>query len=142
DDASGRPRNEAQDRERGHALAAARLAHDAQGLAGGDGERDAIDGADHAVVRIEVGLEVFDAKEIVARHHASLAPSTLRGSSPSPKKLNASTVRNIAMPGANSSHGNEVSVRSVRACWSMLPHEGEGSCTPAPRKESTTSPRM
>jgi hypothetical protein len=59
DDLAGRARDQAQDRERRHALAAARFADDAERLPRPDLERHAVDGLDRAVVGEEVGLEVL-----------------------------------------------------------------------------------
>ena len=58
DDLGRRLRDEAHDRERGHGLPAAGLAHDAERLALLDGEGDAVDRLDDALAREEVGLEV------------------------------------------------------------------------------------
>ena len=61
-DAAGRA-DEAQDRERRDGLAAARLADDADRLAGADGERHAVHGARDAVVGIEVGAQVVELEQ-------------------------------------------------------------------------------
>src|SRR5688572_33228340 len=143
DDAAGRLRNQLQNRQGGHALAAARLAHDGECFAGVDFVRHTIDGAYDGGVGEEIRLEIVEAQERLA--HAR-PPLTLRGSSasrrPSPRKLNAMTVTKIAVPGTNSSHGNDVSARMLRAWFSMFPHEALGSCTPTPRNDRITSPRM
>ena len=55
-DAAGLGRDQAQDRERRHRLAAARFAHDAQRLAARQVERHAVDRAHHAVQRVELGV--------------------------------------------------------------------------------------
>jgi hypothetical protein len=60
DDPAGRLGQEAEEREGGHRLARSRLAHDAEGLAGADGEAHPVDGADEAPARLEVGVEVLD----------------------------------------------------------------------------------
>ena len=54
---------QAHDRQRRHALAAARLADDAQRLAGHDREADAVDGPDGAVHDVEVGPQVADLEQ-------------------------------------------------------------------------------
>ena len=59
DDAPG-ARQDPEHRERGHALAAARLADDAERLAGRDVERDAVDGVDGAAPRPELHTQVPD----------------------------------------------------------------------------------
>ena len=56
-------RHQAQDRQRGDALAAARLADDAQRLAGVHRERHAVDRAHHAVAGVEGGLQVLDLEQ-------------------------------------------------------------------------------
>ena len=62
---------EAHHREARHALAAPRLADDAEHLAGLDGEADAVDGSDEAVVSLEGRPEVADVEE---RCHVSARP--------------------------------------------------------------------
>ena len=52
------------DRERGHRLAAAGLADDAERAARLDREVDAVDGADHAAVRVEGRAEVLDRQQL------------------------------------------------------------------------------
>src|SRR5215218_7125172 len=56
-------RVEAHDRQARHALAAARLADDPEGLTLLDRERDTLDGSDDAVVRAEGRAEVPDVEE-------------------------------------------------------------------------------
>src|SRR5262245_41324946 len=63
DDAAGRLGDQPHDAERRHALAAARLAHHAERLAGLDVEVDAVDRANHALVGEEVGLEPSDVQQ-------------------------------------------------------------------------------
>jgi hypothetical protein len=58
-DPAGRLTNEPHDRQRGDALPAAALADEAQHLSRLDRERHAVDGAHHAAVRREMGLEIF-----------------------------------------------------------------------------------
>src|SRR5262249_45311375 len=59
---------------------------------------------------------------------------------PSPRRLNASTVTMIAMPGNTEIHG-AVS-RYVRPSLSMLPHDGVGGWADRPRYDSEASMRM
>ena len=66
-DARRRHRQQAQDRHRGHALAAARLADDRQRLAGGDLEGHTVDRPHHAVARMKVRPQVVDSQQ---RWHA------------------------------------------------------------------------
>ncbi len=70
DDASDAARQQPQDRECSHTLAAARLADDADGLAGKDLEGDAVDRASDAVLVEEVGPEITDLEQ--RRDHTSL----------------------------------------------------------------------
>ena len=60
DDLARGLRDEPHERERGHRLATAGLAHDAEGLAGGELERHAVDRVHHTVAGEELRLEVFD----------------------------------------------------------------------------------
>ena len=103
--------DEPEDRQRRHALAAARLPDDRQRFAGIDLERHAVDGAHDGRVGVEVGLQVVESEQRSGgqRHSRACPPVTRRGSSasrrPSPRKLKAMTVRKMAVPGTNSSHG-------------------------------------
>src|SRR5204862_1622583 len=78
------------------------------------------------------------------RHHQCSIFTFARGSSasrrPSPKMFSDSTVMTIARPGASASAGR-VTIRSCPSAIS-LPHDGVGSCTPAPRNESPASNTM
>src|SRR5918992_1564053 len=124
-------------RERGHALAAARLADDAECLTWGDVEGDAVDRVDQAAPRPELDVEILDRQERLARHQPrprSLGSSASR--SPSPIRLKPSTEITIATPGMSARKGAvcRYSLTSV----SMLPHSGvsSGSSSPIPRKPS------
>ena len=64
-DVPGGLRQQADDREVGDALAAARLAHEAEALAAGELERDAVDGVDRPVVGPELDDEVVDVEQDV-----------------------------------------------------------------------------
>src|ERR1700732_177489 len=89
-------RQEVHDRERLHGLAAARLTHQAMGLAALDGER----GATHRGGRRAGGAagEVhFERLDLEQRAHADLAPN--RSRRPSPRRLMPSTSTNSATPG-------------------------------------------
>jgi len=57
-------RHQAHDRERGHALAAAGLADQADGAAATDREVDAVDRAEQAAVGVEVGAETAHLEEL------------------------------------------------------------------------------
>ena len=52
------------DRHGGHALTAARLAHNTYGGVLGDVEGHAVDSLDHALIRKEVGVEVVDLQNV------------------------------------------------------------------------------
>src|SRR6266542_6903817 len=59
-DLAGWLRDEPHQRQRGHGLAATGLANDAERLAGSNAERHAVDGADNAIAREKLGVEVCD----------------------------------------------------------------------------------
>ena len=61
-------RQDSEQRERGHALAAARLADDPERLAGRDIERDAVDRIDRAAFGPELDLQVVDVEEGLSSH--------------------------------------------------------------------------
>ena len=101
-EAAGRDRDQAQDRERGDALAAAALADHAQGLAAPQLERDAVDRLDHAVAGQEVGPEILDLEDRwpgPGRHMRLAMRGSRRSRSPSPNRLTASTVSARNRPG-------------------------------------------
>src|SRR4029453_13097622 len=91
-------RNQPENRQRGHALAAAGLADDRQRLAGAHLEGDIVHRPPDPIVREKMSLQPLDAKERIAGHDG--VPLTRRGSSasrrPSPRKLKAITVRKMA----------------------------------------------
>ena len=97
-DAPGRLGQQAHEGQAGHALAAAGLADDAQGLALVELEGHAVDGVDGALVRAKADHEVLDAEQ---RHRVGYRRS--RGSrdsrSPSPIRLKPTAVMTMAMPG-------------------------------------------
>ena len=68
-DLSRRPLDELHDRHTGHGFAAARLAHDAHRGVFGDVEGDAVDGSHHALVGVEVGVQVLDLKDVLGVLH-------------------------------------------------------------------------
>src|SRR5262249_58186136 len=73
-DAAGRPLDEPHDRQRGHTLATARLAHERHGLTGVDVPTHAVDGADDTGARYEVGGEGANIEE---RTHRGRESTTL-----------------------------------------------------------------
>ena len=100
-DAAGPRRDQPQDRQRRHRLAAAQFAHDAQRLAGRQIERHAIDGAHDTVQRVELGVEVADLQD--GRHGSGHSRLARRGSRrsrrPSPSRFTASTAAARKTPG-------------------------------------------
>ena len=98
--------------QRAHALAAARLAHDAHRLAGAQVVADAVHRMHHPIARAEGHVQVAHRQHRRAgqvlrpaaghrpvRHRRSLGSSASR--MPSPSRLKPSTLRTMAMPGAN-----------------------------------------
>ncbi len=63
-DSAGRG-DQPDDRHRGHAFAAAAFADQAERFAARNAQRDIIDRADHALVGVEIGLQVLDIDERV-----------------------------------------------------------------------------
>ena len=66
-DAARRRGHQPQDRQRGHALAAARFADHAERLPAAHGERHAVDRTHHARQRVEVRAQVVDLEQRLAR---------------------------------------------------------------------------
>src|SRR5207244_8737061 len=113
----GRFLHQAEDRQGGHALAAARLAHDAEGLARIEVEADAVDRLHHAVVGEELRLQVLDLEDRLAQRFCLGSRASRR---PSPRKLNAISVSESAIAGASTMCGE------MRMAWKpaadMEPH--------------------
>src|SRR4029077_9624027 len=123
-------RDQAQDGQRRHRLAAARFAHDAQGLAVRQLEGYAVDRAHHTVQRVELGVQVADFED---GGHSRLANrGSRRSRSPSPKRFTASTVMARNVPGIRIVQG--AIWKKVRPWAMMLPQLGISGGTPAPRK--------
>src|SRR5512132_663798 len=90
-------REDAHQRERGHALAAARLADDAERFTGGDVEADAVAGMHRPATSPEPDLEVLDGEERLAAGHQPPRSFGSRASrSPSPIRLMLMAVITIA----------------------------------------------
>ena len=88
--------------QRGHRLAGARLAHDAQGFARVHVQVDAGECVDHAGADLNVGVEVPDVQERSVSHSSShlLRSRTSKASRrPSPIKLNDKTRMMMRTPG-------------------------------------------
>ena len=91
-------REDPEQRERGDALAAARLADDPERLARRDVERDPVDRVDEPALGAEVDVQVVDDEEGLSSHGlCSFGSSASRR--PSPIRLKPSTEMMIATPG-------------------------------------------
>ena len=73
------PGEDPEQRERGDALAAARLADDPERLAGGDVERDAVDGVDEPSLGAELDVQVVDDEERLSSHGLAASGRAPRG---------------------------------------------------------------
>ena len=125
-DASRGHVDETHDGERGHGLAASGLADHAEGLSTVEGVAHAVDGLDHAVLRVEVHLEVVHLKQVgalgnrlvlevlarvdlgllLSKHgYASFILTSRASRRPSPSRVKARTVVRMARPGMIMSQG-------------------------------------
>ncbi len=142
-DLPGRDVDQAHDRERGHALAAAGLADDGQAPAVRDLEAHAVDGLHEPVERVEPRPQVLDLEEraieclragavgcLRVAHSLDLGSSASRR--PSPMKLMPSTVSTMAMPGKNGHHQLPWVMNSSEFDRT-LPQVGWLGSTPKPR---------
>src|SRR4051794_4681780 len=137
DDAARRHRDQLQDRHRGDGLAAAGFADHAERLALVEGDVDAVDRLQHAVVGGEVSLQALDLEQ--RRHQITrLASSASR--MPSPMKLMATTATKMAPPG-NSAQWAAMSRKSL-ASYSSRPQVGTSGGKPRPRKDRVDSAMM
>src|SRR4029077_1358822 len=129
--------DEAKDGKRGDRLAAARFAHDAEGLSGVDVEGDAVDGPRRAaaVLGHEVGLQVAHTEQGLG-HTASLRGSSASRSA-SPTAFSAITTKEIASPGNVADHGATAILGHPAAI--MFPQLGAGDGTPIPRNDNPAS---
>src|SRR5207245_3715944 len=123
-----------------HALARARLSHQAQRLALAHVERDSVHRLHGAPARDEVRAKFADLED--GRGHGGAAQScrSLGSSvsrSQSPSRLKASTTRRIARPGKNETH--HALVTKSRPSAIMEPQAGMGGGMPAPRNDSEAS---
>ena len=105
-------------RERGDGLARAAFAHDADGLAGRDGEAHVLHPRDGAAVACEFDAEVSTVT-MGCGHFFALGSSTSRRTSPN--MLRPSTVIATARPGTSAVHGATVEVVAAR-----LDHQAPG----------------
>src|SRR5919198_1399151 len=91
DDAPGRVGDQPQDGEHGHALAAARLAHDAERLRTMDGQIHRINSAHHTALGEEMRAQILDREERWCGHPQRSSRGSRASRRPSPTKLKAST---------------------------------------------------
>src|SRR3989442_1238218 len=105
EDVPRRLRDEAQDRERRHGLAAPRLPDDAEGLAGMDVEGHAVDRARRAAAALgdEIRLEIAHPQQ--GLRHAVSRPGSRASRSASPTAVSAITTTAMASPGNSEVHG-------------------------------------
>src|SRR5262249_6843945 len=101
-DAPGRRGQKAKQRQRGHRLAGAGLADEAQRLARADREADAVDRLHQPPARGEVRVEIAHLEH--GRAHTCRRRGSSQSRSQSPKRLKASTTSMIAAPGITASH--------------------------------------
>src|SRR6266571_4935578 len=118
------------------AFAAARLAHQPERLAGLNTQRDAVDGAHHAVVGEEMCAQILDFQHVQTIEYGSVASRR-----PSPRKLNASTALAMKTTGM-SSHGKCANVWMFCASCSNVPQLTNGGRMPIPRNVSAVSARI
>src|SRR4051812_22320398 len=128
-------RQQPQDRQRRHTLAAARFADDAERLARRDLERHAVDRIDRPALCPELHLQVVD------REQAHIRPRSFGSSasrSASPIRLNPSAETTIAQPGMIARNGADCRYAFVSV--SIAPHSGlAGFWSPSPRKLSAAT---
>src|SRR4030088_298713 len=121
------------------ALAAARLADDAQRLAGVHVEADAVDRFYRPLIGHEVRLQIAHRQERLVEHHTPYGSAASRR--PSPRKLNARMATVTGTAGSRS-HGDSAAVCTFEACCSITPHDTAGGRIPRPRKLSDVSKMM
>src|SRR6185312_15694532 len=92
-------------RERGYALAGARLADDAERLARRDVEGDPVDRVHGPTRRPELDGEILDAEQRVGHQMRPRSLGSRASRSPSPIRLNPSTESTIATPGKTARNG-------------------------------------
>ena len=95
---------QAHDRHRGHRLAAAGLADDADRLARLDLEAQAVDGVDGAAAQPDLRLEVVDLEQVRHRRQRSCSRTSNASCSASPMKLKATTVITMITSAGYTSH--------------------------------------
>ena len=93
-------------------------------------ERHAVDGAHHAVQRVELRVQVADLED--GAHSRLASRGSSRSRRPSPSRFTASTVMARNAPGIRMVQG--AIWKKVRPWAMMLPQLGTSGGTPAPRK--------
>src|SRR6185437_1513754 len=131
---------QAHDRERGDALAAARFAHQPERFAAADLERDVLGRIVDGLPTGEGDVQAVDLEKGPGHERRVVDCGSRMSRRPSPSRLRPSTVRKIATPGKIDSHGT-VLIWS-RASESMLPQLGKGGRMPRPRNDSAASERI
>src|SRR5262249_55424640 len=111
-------------RERGHRLARARLADDAEDLAGFDVNVDAMQDREPG----DLELQVLDLEQAQCRSRCRRGSKMSRR--PSPIRLRPSTVTTMQRPGISARYG--ASATSVWLSASILPQLGIGGWAPRP----------
>src|SRR6266699_3732064 len=124
------------DRQRRDALPRARLADQAHGRLGRDGQVDPIDRLDRSAVNVELGVKVLNPEEVGHRCRGSSASRI-----PSPTRLMQSAVMTSAVAGKKTRYVLSSSRYCSNSC-SMLPQLGSGGGMLYPRKPSAASSRM
>src|SRR4051812_950838 len=127
-------RQQSHQRHRERGLAASRLADQTEDLALLHGEGYVAHRRHRSLVGREADVDVGEGQQVA---HSLTPFGSSRARSPSPRKLNASTVIAIASPGKTSTHGAWVS--TSRPSASIEPSEDVGGCTPSPRNDSAAS---
>ncbi len=121
-------RQQAQDGERGHRLAAARLAHQREALARADLEVHAVHRAQHALGRVELRVQARDCEGAHTRTRGSKPSRTA-----SANRFAASTSANMKTKAAASDH-HTIGSRAIsrRAALIMVPKLVVDGSTPTP----------
>ena len=127
---------QAHEREGERRLAASGLADQAEDLALRDARADtSLTAETSPALDRKSDVDVVDLRG--AAGHRVTPRGSRRSRSPSPIRLNASTVIAIASPGKISTQGACVS--TSRPSASMTPSDGVGGCAPSPRNDSAAS---
>src|SRR5260370_1417751 len=129
---------QAQNRQRGNALAAAGFADNAQRFALAKVEADIVDRGDPAGIAAELDREIVDFEQMA--HVSTFRRGSSTSRRPSPSRFMPSVARLIAIPGNSMIH--HACTEWSRPSEMMLPQLGVGGDGPTPRKLSAASARM